>query len=80
MFTSIDLIVSYNNSKHIWSLLFLKSLNFVCSFLPSFLPCLVTSELQKGNGLDSVYTGEVLGQMSFKAFGHLMFLEFLEFA
>ncbi len=28
----------------------------------------------------SVYTGEVLGQMSFKALGHLMFLEFLEFA
>jgi hypothetical protein len=80
MFTSIDLIVSYNNSKHIWSLLFLKSLNFVCSFLPSFLSCLVTSELQKGNGLDSVYTGEVLGQMSLKALGHLMFLEFLEFA
>jgi NADPH:quinone reductase-like Zn-dependent oxidoreductase len=28
----------------------------------------------------SIYTGEVLGQMSFKALGHLMLLEFLEFA
>jgi len=79
MFTSIDLIVSSNNSKHFWSLLFLKILNFVCSFLPSFLSCLVTSELQKRNGLVRLHWWSAW-TMCFKALGHLMFLEFLEFA
>jgi branched-subunit amino acid transport protein AzlD len=51
---------------------------FVPSFLLSFLVLLHLS--YKKEMVLSIYTGEVLGQMSFKALGHLMLLEFLEFA
>jgi hypothetical protein len=81
MFTSIDLIVSYNNSKtHL--VLALSQKPQLCLFLPSFfLSFLVLLHVSyKKEMVLSVYTGEVLGQMSFKALGHLMFVEFLEFA